>query len=301
MALGYTPIVAIVLILFAIPAALYGAVWLGAWRAARGLPESVAAPLLPARAEAPEGTPAEAAARWLLPVAVALHGASLAWPWDRGGFHFGFAKALSATLWVGLALLWLEGRRTSLYALRLLVLPLAIVTLLMPLAWPGRLFVTGEQAPFFLPHLLAGTLAYGVLLLASLHALLMLWVQRDLHRPVGESERGMVARWLARMPPLMVLERVLFRFIWIGFVLLLLTTASGMVFSEEVFGRPFRLEHKTVFSLLSVVFFGVLLAGRAVRGWRGRIATRFTLGGFAVLLLAYVGTRFVLEVVLGRY
>jgi ABC-type uncharacterized transport system permease subunit len=99
----------------------------------------------------------------------------------------------------------------------------------------------------------------------------------------------------------LVLERVLFRFIWIGFGLLLLTTLSGMLFSEEVFGRPFRFEHKTVFSLLSLAFFGVLLTGRVVRGWRGRIAMRFTLWGFLILLLAYIGTRFVLEVVLQRY
>jgi hypothetical protein len=86
-----------------------------------------------------------------------------------------------------------------------------------------------------------------------------------------------------------------------AFGLLLLTTLSGMLFSEEVFGRPFRFEHKTVFSLLSLAFFGVLLTGRVVRGWRGRIAMRFTLWGFLILLLAYIGTRFVLEVVLQRY
>ena len=284
----------IVLILFALPAALYGAIWLGAWRSATG-------PASPRTEPGAAYGPAEPAARWLLPVAIVLHGASLAWPWDRGGFHYGFAKALSATLWVGLVLLWFEGRRTSLEALRLVVLPLAFVMLLMPLVWPGRLFESAQQAPLFVPHLLAGTLAYGVLLLAALHALLMLWVQRDLQRPMVEVEQGAMARWLGRMPPLMVLERLLFRFIGLGFVLLLATTISGMMFSEEVFGRPFRLEHKTVFSVVSLAFFGVLLAGRAVRGWRGRIATRFTLGGFAVLLLAYVGTRFVFEVMLGRY
>ena len=286
---------AIVLILFGLPAALYGAAWLGAWRAASG-----PSPAFAAGAPAADA-PAEAPARWLLPAAILLHGASLAWPWDRSGFHFGFAKALSATLWVGLVLLWIEGRRTSLDAMRLVVLPLAFVTLLLPLVWPGKLFGAAAQAPLFVPHLLAGTLAYGVLLLAALHALLMLWVQRDLHRPVREADRGAIARWLGRLPPLMVLERLLFRFIAIGFVLLLATTVTGMLFSEEVFGQPFKLNHKTAFSMLSLAFFGVLLAGRATRGWRGRIATRFTLGGFAVLLLAYVGTRFVLEVLLDRY
>ena len=288
-------IVTIVLILFALPAALYGAIWLGAWRAATG-----AVPV-PAAPGAPAYSPAEPAARWLLPVAIVLHGASLVWPWDRGGFHYGFAKALSATVWVGLALLWFEGRRASLEALRLLVLPLAIAMLLMPLVWPGRLFESAQQAPLFVPHLLAGTLAYGVLMLAALQALMMLWVQRDLQRPMLDADRGLMSRWVGRMPPLMVLERLLFRFIGLGFMLLLATTISGMIFSEEVFGRPFRLEHKTVFSVISLAFFGVLLAGRAVRGWRGRIATRFTLGGFAVLLHAYVGTRFVFEVLLGRY
>lgn len=285
----------IVLILFVLPAALYGVIWLGAWRAASG-----AAPA-PAASGALAYSPAEPAVRWLLPVAIGLHGASLAWPWDRGGFYYGFAKALSATVWVGLVLLWFEGRRTSLEALRLLVLPLAIAMLLMPLVWPGRLFESAQQAPLFVPHLLAGTLAYGVLMLAAMQALMMLWVQRDLQRPMLDVDRGPMSRWVGRMPPLMVLERLLFRFIGLGFVLLLATTISGMMFSEEVFGRPFRLEHKTVFSVISLAFFGVLLAGRVVRGWRGRIATRFTLGGFAVLLLAYVGTRFVFEVLLGRY
>lgn len=277
--------------MFALPAALYGAVWLGSWRAVRATPGG---PVRPASA-------VELPARWLMAVALVLHGASLSWPWAGSGFQFGFAKALSATLWVGLVLLWVEGRRTALDAMRLVLLPLAVITLLLPLAWPGRVFDTAGGAPLFLPHLLAGTLAYGVLLLAALHALLMLWVQRDLHQPLSEAEGGPMNRWLARMPPLMVLERLLFRFIGIGFVLLLLTTATGMIFSEEVFGRPFRFEHKTAFTLVSLAFFGTLLAGRMTRGWRGRIASRFTLGGFAVLLLAYVGTRFVFEVVLGRY
>ncbi len=97
-----------------------------------------------------------------------------------------------------------------------------------------------------------------------------------------------------------MLERILFRFIAVGFALLTLTAISGILFSEEVFGRPLRLDHKTVFTLISWALFGVLLIGRRLRGWRGRTALRLTLAGFAVLLLAYVGTRFVLEVILQR-
>jgi ABC-type uncharacterized transport system permease subunit len=82
--------------------------------------------------------------------------------------------------------------------------------------------------------------------------------------------------------------------------LLTLTVLSGVVFSEQLFGIAFRWDHKNVFTMLSWALFGLLLAGRVWRGWRGRTALSFTLTGFATLLLAYVGSRFVLEVVLHR-
>jgi ABC-type uncharacterized transport system permease subunit len=96
------------------------------------------------------------------------------------------------------------------------------------------------------------------------------------------------------------MEKLLFRLIWIGFVLLSLTVLSGVVFSEQLFGRALRWDHKNVFALLSWLLFAALLAGRQWRGWRGKTALRFTLAGFATLALAYVGSRFVLEVVLHR-
>ena len=102
------------------------------------------------------------------------------------------------------------------------------------------------------------------------------------------------------MPPLLTMERLLFQMLAAGFVLLTLTLASGIVFSEEIFGRALRLDHKTVFGILAWLIFGVLLLGRAVYGWRGRTALNGTFAGFAALLLAYVGSRFVVEVVLGR-
>src|SRR3569623_2687772 len=96
------------------------------------------------------------------------------------------------------------------------------------------------------------------------------------------------------------MEKLLFRLIAFGGALLSLTVLSGVVFSEQLFGRPFKWEHKTVFTLLSWALFGLLLAGRKWRGWRGKTALSFTLSGFATLLLAYVGSRFVLVVVLHR-
>ncbi|MGH8683127.1 MAG: cytochrome C assembly family protein, partial [Burkholderiales bacterium] len=111
---------------------------------------------------------------------------------------------------------------------------------------------------------------------------------------------GPLAGPLASLPPLLTLERLLFRILAAGFVLLTATLATGVLFSEELFGQALRFNHKTLFALLSWVIFGGLLVGRWRYGWRGRKALRWTLAGFVALLLAYVGSRFVLEVVLGR-
>jgi ABC-type uncharacterized transport system permease subunit len=99
---------------------------------------------------------------------------------------------------------------------------------------------------------------------------------------------------------LMTMERVLFRFIGVSFVCLSLTLISGIGFSEAIFGQPMRLDHKTIFTVLAWLVLAVLLAGRWLRGWRGRVALRWTMVSFALLLLGYVGSRFVLEVVLNR-
>jgi ABC-type uncharacterized transport system permease subunit len=137
-------------------------------------------------------------------------------------------------------------------------------------------------------------LAYSLLTLAALHAMLMAVAERQLHS-------GRISRTVASLPPLMTMETLLFRLIAIAFVLLTLTLGSGIVFSESLFGQAFRLDHKTVFAIISWLLFGALLFGRRVWGWRGRVALRWTLAGFIALLLAYMGSRFVVEVLLGRF
>ena len=86
----------------------------------------------------------------------------------------------------------------------------------------------------------------------------------------------------------------------LGFVLLTLTLATGIVYSESIFGQAIPFTHKTVFAIASWLIFAALLTGRYLRGWRGRAALRWTLAGFVSLLLAYVGSRFVMEVILHR-
>jgi ABC-type uncharacterized transport system permease subunit len=98
----------------------------------------------------------------------------------------------------------------------------------------------------------------------------------------------------------LTLERVLFQMIGTGLALLTLVVVSGFMFAEEMFGRAFRFDHKTLFAMLSWGIFAALLFGRWRWGWRGRKALRWLLAGFACLLLAYVGSRFVFEVILDR-
>ena len=105
---------------------------------------------------------------------------------------------------------------------------------------------------------------------------------------------------LPSFPPLMVMENLLFRVITLGFILLTVTLISGMLFSEHIFGKPMQLTHKTIFSIASWIIYGALLFGRYQYGWRGLKAIRWTLVGFVLLLLAYVGSKFILQVLLHR-
>ena len=142
-------------------------------------------------------------------------------------------------------------------------------------------------------HLLIAMLAYSLFTIASLHVLLMALLERRLHD-------GTLTHVLQKLPPLLTMEALLFRIIWAGFVLLTLTLVSGVVFSEELFGKPAQFNHKTAFGMVSWLIFAALLAGRHVYGWRGRVAVRWTLAGFLTLVLAYIGSKFVVEVLLGR-
>ncbi|HRD90769.1 MAG TPA: cytochrome c biogenesis protein CcsA, partial [Accumulibacter sp.] len=109
-----------------------------------------------------------------------------------------------------------------------------------------------------------------------------------------------MTRSLSSLPPILTMEALLFRMITVAFCLLTVALVSGVWFSEEIFGKAAVLDHKTLFAFASWGIFAALLVGRRAYGWRGRIALRWTLAGFMVLLLAYIGSRFVAEVVLGR-
>lgn len=228
-----------------------------------------------------------------------LHGAAL---WIDvmlpGSLRIGFAAMLSSALWISVAAYWLENQNYPLDGLRRIVMPVAACATVLQAAFPGNLVpVTGHSSALGW-HIAIATLAYATLTIAAFHAVLMALQESRLHT---RSERAsFLSTALDQLPALLTMEKLLFRLIGFGFLLLSLTVLSGIVFSEELFGRALKWDHKSVFTLLSWILFASLLAGRHFRGWRGRTALSFTLAGFATLLLAYVGSRFVLEVVLHR-
>jgi ABC-type uncharacterized transport system permease subunit len=225
-------------------------------------------------------------------VPLALHGGLLARSIFAGeGLHLGLANAVSAIVWLTVLIYWLGNFFYRLDGLQALVLPLAAAAALLPAILPAAPELPNTHLAAFKIHLLIAMLAYSLFTIASLHVVLMALVERRLHD-------GTVT--MVQLPPLLTMEALLFRIIWAGFVLLTLTLASGVVFSEELFGKAAQFNHKTVFGVVSWLIFAALLAGRHIYGWRGRVAVRWTLAGFLALVLAYIGSKFVVEVLLGR-
>ncbi len=280
------------ILLHALCAALYAALAFHFWRT-RWVVGISAKTLVPQRFSAT----AYGFAWWEragLSVAVAGHALLLTEDILGGGqFRFGYAHALSMMGLLALVFYGVESFFHALEGMPTLVLPPAAVSVVLPALFGGALLTVKAQAPAFAAHVLIAMLAYAFFAIAAAHAILMTVIERRLHAKDGTpAPRG--------LPPLLTMERLLFQMLGAGFVFLSLTVISGIVFSEEIFGRALTFDHKTVFGLLAWLIFAVLLAGRVAYGWRGRAALNGTFAGFAALLLAYVGSRFVLEVMLGR-
>ena len=215
--------------------------------------------------------------------------------------RFGFSQALSVMLWLTVLIYWAESLIYDLKGMQALVLPLAAVCALLPGFFAGPETPAYTHTFAFRIHLLVAMLAYSLFTIAALHATLMTVLERRLHagKRAGSPGGSLSGPW-ASLPPLMTLEALLFRILTLGFLLLTLTLGTGFFFSEELFGKAVRFNHKTVFGIVSWFIFAALLVGRYAWGWRGRTALRWTLTGFVTLLLAYVGSMFVLEVILGK-
>jgi ABC-type uncharacterized transport system permease subunit len=235
----------------------------------------------------------DAARGWLLPanLALLLHGATHYLAWRNSGItdlHFFAALSLAG---LGMAILTaIVGASGRMRALGVVVFPLAALTLL-GYALYGHASKPDPLDWRLLLHAWLALLAYATLAIAALLAI-FLWAQERALR------RREFHRWLRALPPLTELETLLFRTITVGFVLLGAVLLTGLLFVDDLLAQ--HLVHKTVLSVLSWLAFGALLLGRWRFGWRGATAVRWTLAAMILLLLAFFGSKFVLELVLHR-
>ena len=237
----------------------------------------------PARSRWPE---AALALGWLahaVTLALDIFGVGSAAP----GARFGFAPAISTTVWIVLAVHAVESRLLPLPAVRRLLALAGAAVVLLAAFYPGESRVHAGS-PWLPMHWLLGLVSYGLFGVAVLHAALLDTAERRLR------SRGVAAAPSPGGLPLMQLERLTYRFVEVGFVVLTIALLLGASMA------PWRWDHKTVLSLLGWMTFAVLIGGRHWRGWRGRQATRWVYAGGVLLLLAYIGSRFVLEVILRR-
>jgi len=231
--------------------------------------------------------------RWLPLLALGLHGAALSqFVFQAGSITIGFNEALSLFSWQSAALLWALCFREPLRMLGAAVYPLTAVAALVCALWPSpaNTIPIGDMKARV--HIVLSLLSAGLLTLAAVHSVLLAAQDRILRR-------GQLTHLSRVLPPVQTMERLLFQLIAIGFVLLSLTLLSGLWFIHDWLAQ--HLAHKTILSITAWLIFGTLLWGRVRHGWRGRTAIRWALSGYAMLILAYFGSKLILEEILGKH
>ena len=240
-----------------------------------------------------------AVTRLLLWCAWGLHGLAVLWSLFGELPRFGFAPALSVTAWLGLTVYAVESYMYPKLKAVWVFAAIGAAAVMLAMLFPGQ--ALHSAASKWLPvHWALGLASYGLFAAAVAHAWLMMRAESQMRLPPSKTASALSAT--SSGLPLLTLERLTFRFVTAGFVLLTATLLAGWLFSESLYGagKVWKWDHKTIFSVLSWLAFAVLIVGRAQFGWRGRTAVRVLYIGSGLLLLAYVGSRFVLEVVLGR-
>ena len=233
----------------------------------------------------------ESALRGLLLTAWLLHGLTLVEALLGNPPRFGFAPALSTTVWLVLSVYGVERLLFPQLQAHWSLAGLGSAAVLLALVFPGTAY-HAIASPWLPLHWALGIACYGLFAAAAVHGWLMLRAERAIRQPDGHGQ-GV---------PLLTLERLTFRFVEAGFVLLSATLLVGWLFAESLYGPGlgWKWDHKTIFSLLAWAAFAGLLIGRARLGWRGLRAVRMLYLGTGLLLLSYAGSRFVLEVILKR-
>jgi ABC-type uncharacterized transport system permease subunit len=207
------------------------------------------------------------------------------------GLNLGFFNAASLIAWVIALLLLLSLPRQPIDNLTIILFPLAALTIGLEGYFHTERIFSEETEWGVRLHIFFSIFAYSFLSISALQALFLALQNYKLHH----KHPGWV---MGKLPPLQVMETLLFQMIALGFGLLSLSLFSGIVFLDDLFAQ--HLVHKTVLSILAWCVFAVLLWGRIRYGWRGKTAIRWNLSGFLVLMVAYFGSKLVLELILHR-
>lgn len=222
-------------------------------------------------------------------VAIALHGvAAIDLIFVGHNLDLGLLKILALLALVINILVWVSGLKKPVYSLYLFLFPISVVSLLAALLSDSSV-LTPIMSLNLQAHVLISLLAYSLLAIAALQALLAGYQDWQLKH----KHQNLLMR---TFPPVQTMEALLFELIWAGEILLTLSLLSGFLFYEDFFTQ--KLVHKVVFSLLAWGVYATLLWGRHYRGWRGNKAIRWTWVGFSAILLGFIGSKFVLEFVL---
>lgn len=205
------------------------------------------------------------------------------------GLHLGFFKISSLIGWLIAGLVLGSSIRKPLENLLIGVFPITAAGLGSAILAHGTLEPIIHLNLHSVSHILLSLFAYSVLTIAAVQAVLLAWQDQQLHHQRANG-------FIMQLPPLQVMEQLLFELIWVGVILLSAAIISGVYFIEDMFAQ--HLAHKTLLSIFAWAMFSMLLAGRHWKGWRGRIAIRWTIFGYLLLMLSYFGTKLVLEIIL---
>jgi ABC-type uncharacterized transport system permease subunit len=229
----------------------------------------------------------------LILISITLHTISLANGdiWSRDGVSFSLFQVGSLVALIISTLVFLSALTRPIESLGIVIFPISAIALLLDLLTPDQVHILSEASTGMKSHVLTSIIAYGLLAIAAVQAILLYiqeWQLRN-HTP---------HRFFKSLPPLQSMESFLFQMIWAGWILLTLSLLSGYLYLDSILAQ--HLVHKTILSMVAWVIFTTLLWGRIQHGWRGLTAIRWTLSGFMILMLAYFGSKLVLEVILSK-
>lgn len=206
------------------------------------------------------------------------------------GINLNFYAVGSLCCWLVTLILLLSSLRKPVENLFVIVLPMAILAILTSTFLPARPALLSNRTSGMVAHVLVSVLAYSMLTVAAIQAVLLAYQENHIkqHRHSNSIIRA--------FPPMQTMEKLLFEFLWVGLILLTFSLASGFLYLHDAFAQ--HVAHKTILSVLAWILFVILLAGRRALGWRGQTATRWTLSGFAFLMLAFFGSKFVMDLMI---